>query len=53
MVRPTLVAPEAVGTATADQHVSIAGEGEQALLAEVELAVMAGAGAVMCSIYRG
>jgi hypothetical protein len=41
--------------ATADRHVSIAGEDEQVPLAEVELAVMAGAGAeaVVCSIYRG
>jgi hypothetical protein len=41
VVGPKLVVLEAVGTAMADLHVLIAGEGGQVPLAEVELLVMA------------
>lgn len=41
MAGPKLVVLEAVGTAMADLHVLIAGEGGQVPLAEVELLVMA------------
>jgi hypothetical protein len=41
VVGPKLVVLEAVGTATADLHVMIAGKGGQVPLAEVELSVMA------------
>jgi hypothetical protein len=41
VVGPKLVVLQAVGTATADLHVLIAGEDGQVPLAEVELLVMA------------